>query len=395
MITVGEAKKLIAVNAVTGKPQLRPLQDAAGLTLAEDIYALYDIPAFPQSSMDGYAFRFEDLKEFDGLTVVDESAAGNTKALSIGKGEAVRIFTGAPLPEGADTVVMQEKVRLEQGILFIEDERLATGMYMRNAGSEIKAGSLAMEKGKKIAPAALGFLAGIGVQELIVYPPPKVHLIITGNELQEPGQPLKPGHVYESNSFSLRSALKQMGFTGISIAYVTDQLEFVINEISKASIEADIILLTGGVSVGDYDFVPEAAKTLGVEKIFHKIKQRPGKPLYFGRENDTLVFGLPGNPASVLTCFYEYVSLAIDQFMKKPEPGLRVTDAILKTAFSKPAGLTHFLKARYFDGNAELLDAQESYRMSSFANANCLIVAEEERTGYESGETVEVHILPS
>ncbi|WP_336517838.1 gephyrin-like molybdotransferase Glp [Pollutibacter soli] len=395
MITVREAKKLIAGNAITGKQQVRFLQDTIGLTLAEDIYAQYDIPAFPQSSMDGYAFRFDDLQEFDALTIVDESAAGNTKTVSIGKGEAVRIFTGAPLPEGADTVVMQEKVRLEQGILFVEDERLVAGMHMRNAGSEIKAGMLAMEKGQKIVPAVLGFLAGIGVEQLVVYPPPRIHIIVTGNELQAPGQLLQPGHVYESNSFSLRAALLQMGVTDVRIAHVTDQLDFVINEINKASIDADIILLTGGVSVGDYDFVPEATKTLGVEKIFHKIKQRPGKPLYFGRENDTLVFGLPGNPASVLTCFYEYVSLAIDGFMKNAEPSLKTVEAKLATAFSKPAGLTHFLKARYKDGIVKLLDAQESYRMSSYAKANCLLVAGEERTNFEAGEMVEVHIIPS
>ena len=393
MISVTEAKKIISENISSLEPISLPLQVSAGLILAEDIYATIDIPAFPQSSMDGYAFSFGGWKKNKKLKIAGEVAAGSNENFTLAEANAVRIFTGAAVPPGADTVVMQEKIKTANGELIIEDEALQPGNSVRPKGSEIKAGGLAVEKENVLSPAAIGFLAGIGVTDVKAYPNPSISIIITGNELQQPGQPLQHGQVYESNSFALKAGLKQLSFANIQILYAADKPETVTETLQEALEQSDVVLLTGGISVGDYDFVLQAATDCGVEKLFHKIKQRPGKPLYFGKKENKLVFGLPGNPSSVLTCFYQYVVPALEKLSKR-KIGLQTIRVPLAKAFQKNTGLTHFLKG-FYDGKTALpLDAQESFRLSSFAKANCLIQIDEEITSLKEGELVDVYLLP-
>ena len=393
MISVSEAKKIIDQNVSCLESVTLPLQESAGLILAEDVYALMDIPAFPQSSMDGYAFSFEDWKQHKKLKIAGEVAAGSNETFILAPGNAVRIFTGAAVPAGADTVIMQEKIKTVNGELIIEDEALRSGNSIRLKGSEIKAGALALGKDSALTPAAIGFLAGIGITEIKVYPNPSISIIITGNELQQPGQSLQHGQVYESNSFALKAVLHQLHLESIQILYATDRPEIVTDTLKKALEQSDVVLLTGGISVGDYDFVLHAATECGVEKLFHKIKQRPGKPLYFGKRGKKLVVGLPGNPSSVLTCFYQYVIPALEKLSKR-EIDLQVIKAPLAKAFQKNAGLTHFLKGFYDGKTVASLDAQESYRLSSFAKANCLIQVDEDTTSLKEGELVDVYLLP-
>lgn len=392
-IPVTEAKKLIRENTNILSPVWLPLQKAAGLVSATDVFATTDIPSYPQSSMDGYAISFEGWQKNKTLQIEGESAAGTHESISLVPEKAVRIFTGAPLPTGADTVVMQEKTKTENGILIIDDKNLVAGLNVRPKGSEIKTGELAFSKHKIVTPPAIGFLAGIGNTEVNVYPSPRVSLIITGNELQEPGNPLEYGQVYESNSFALKAALQQSGIHTIYAFKAEDTLEILTDKLNSALHQSDAVLLTGGASVGDYDFVLQAAANCGVETIFHKIKQRPGKPLFFGKQENKLVFGLPGNPASVLTCFYEYVAPALLQMSNKSFSLQKMNIPIAKP-FKKPAGLTHFLKGYYDGKSVTALNAQESYRLSSFANANCLIQVNEESTHINAGELVEIHLLP-
>lgn len=391
MISVNEAKGIITETVKSLPLQRLPLARASGLVLGEDVHALTDIPNFRQSSMDGYAIRFEPgRKEF---TLAGEMAAGSTAALTIGPGEAVRIFTGAPLPAGADTVVMQEKVSLEGGQIIIEDKGVHAFQHVREKGAEIKRSALAMQAGTLLSPAAIGFLAGIGIPELQVIPAPKVSIILTGNELQEPGKPLAFGQVYEANSVMLKAALRQFGIEDVSVVRAVDDLKVLQDVLNQALLEADLVLLTGGVSVGDYDFVVAAAKNCGVKQAFHKIKQKPGKPLFFGSKYQKIVFGLPGNPSSVLSCFYQYVLPAAGRMMGK-NLSLQVTQGVLTHDYAKAAGLTHFLKARFNNGNVTPLHAQESFRLHSFAEADCLIVLDEAKGNYQAGEQVEVHLLP-
>ena len=369
------------------------LSESAGLILAEDVYATTDIPAFPQSSMDGYAFSFEGWKQHKKLKITGEVAAGSNETFTLAPGNAVRIFTGAAVPPGADTVIMQEKVQIENGDLKIEDESLKEGNSVRPKGSEIKTGALAVEKENVLSPASIGFLAGIGVSEVKVYPNPSISIIITGNELQLPGNPLQHGQVYESNSFALKAVLQQLHIENIQILHATDKPEIVTSTLKKALRQSDVVLLTGGVSVGDYDFVLQAATECGITKLFHKIRQRPGKPLYFGKKENKLVFGLPGNPSSVLTCFYQYVIPALEKLSKR-KVGLQTIEVPLAKTVQKNSGLTHFLKGFYNGKTAAPLDAQESYRLSSFATANCLIQINEDVTSVNEGELVDVYLLP-
>jgi len=393
MISVSEAREIIQQYVTTLPPVYIKLQDAIGYRLAADIVAPLDIPAYSQSSMDGYAFSFADWLHNSVLQIKGEMAAGSNHEQTIGLKTAVRIFTGAAVPNGADTVVMQEKTNVVNGQLHIHDEQLKQGNNVRLKGSEIKTGELALSANTILTPAAIGFLAGMGIAEVSVFPPPSVTIIITGNELQTPGHPLAYGQVYDSNSFALTAVLKQMGVRQINVVQVPDILDRLINELEHAIIQTDLVLLTGGVSVGDYDFVVAAATRCGITTRFHKLKQRPGKPLFFGTKESKLVFGLPGNPSSVLTCFYMYV-LPVIANMIRGEKGLLVKQVPLAKSYQKPSGLTHFLKGLY-DGHTVLpLGAQESYRMHSFARANCLIEIGEDITVSEEGELVSIHLLP-
>lgn len=391
MISVSEAKQLIFSQIIPLEPVILNLEAASGHVLAKDIYAAYDIPAFKQSSMDGYAVIFDDRNL--ELELVGEMAAGTNYSLTIKNGETSRIFTGAPLPEGADTVVMQEKIAFVADKVSIHDEHLIHGSNVREKGSEIKAGALAVQKGTLLGPAAIGFLAGIGITEAEVFPMPKVAVILTGKELQKPGKELGFGQVYESNSYSLSAALKQEGINQISVLTADDDLEILSGILESALKNNDVVLLTGGVSVGDYDFVIEACGRCAVEQIFHKVKQKPGKPLYFGKKDTKLVFGLPGNPSSVLSCFYNYVLPAL-KLLSHKENKVKEVKAELSLNYKKPAGLTHFLKGKYEDGTATPLTAQESYRLSSFSQANCLICMNEEQENFTAGEIITVLLLP-
>jgi molybdopterin molybdotransferase len=391
MISVKEAKAIIDKNVALLQAKVLPLKEAQGLILAENVYAKMDIPSFEQSSMDGYAFLFEE-KDFP-LGIQNKIAAGDNHLHMISSKQAARIFTGAPLPQGADTVVMQEKVTVEDGKIFIRDNDLEKGNYLRKKGDEIRSGDLALEQKTVLTAAALGFLAGIGIAEIPVFPAPKVSIIITGNELQKPGKSLAFGEVYESNSVSLSAALQKAGIIDIDIFHARDELSFVQLALKNALEKSDVILLTGGISVGDYDFVLNATVQCGIEKHFHKIKQKPGKPLYFGTKDKKLIFGLPGNPASVLTCFYEYVLPALEKMMQKKN-SIKITKAILENNYTKKSGMTHFLKGFYQDEKVVILESQASFQLKSFAQANCLLVMDEEMENVKQGNMVEVHLLP-
>jgi molybdopterin molybdotransferase len=393
-IEVSEAQNLIRENIKSPDPIKVSISAAIGLILAEDIYSLTDVPPFNQSSMDGYAINYQGWKKYNTLKIEGLAQAGLAEQNLLQANNTCRIFTGAAVPPGADTVVMQEKVDIQNGKLIIKDSNLIAGQNVRIQGSEAKKGELALENGFLLNAPAIGFLAGLGIHELMVHPRPTISIILTGNELQQPGLPLSYGQVYESNSYALSAAIRELGILNVDVFSAEDDLKILTEVLAIAMEQSNLVLLTGGVSVGDYDFVIRAAEANGVEQIFHKIRQKPGKPIYFGKKDDKYIFGLPGNPASVLTCFYEYVYPAI-QLLSKREKELIRMNAVLETDIRKPSGLTQFLKA-YFDGKTvKDLKAQESFRLSSFAKANCLIKLDQDRTEYKAGEEVEIHILPS
>jgi molybdopterin molybdotransferase len=392
MISHPEAIDIICHQTQALPPTIKSIADTLGLVLAEDVYSPIDIPGFDQSAMDGYALNLGNEPVRKHYLIAGEVAAGDIPDDVTDTNFAVRIFTGAAMPKGFDTVIMQEKTRVEDGTLVITDDLLKTGQNVRLRGAEIKRGTLALLKGSFLTPASIGYLSGMGITEISVFPKPNVTLIITGNELKQPGQLLNDGQVYDVNSYTLTAALRQKGITDIEVLWVKDDLGTLTETLSVALDKSDLVLLTGGISVGKYDYVLEATQKNEVVEQFYKVKQKPGKPLYFGTKNNTLVFGLPGNPASVLTCFYVYVSMAIDLLSSHQKQ--RWTKTRLTDSFEKNGGLTHFLKGHYVEGHVRLLGGQESFRLSSFATANCLIRIDESATQMASGSEVDILLLP-
>ena len=362
------------------------LAESLGSYCAKAVIAESLVPPFDNSAMDGYAFCWQDYKPGNGMPVAGEMAAGIVQSANFKPGTAMRIFTGAMVPEGCDTVVMQEKERLAEGSVFVDDTQLVKGANVRKAGTQTRMGDVLLQPGHKITPGVVGFLASAGISHLWVYEWPKIAILVSGNEVVAPGQPLLAGQVYECNGFSLRAALQDMGIQA-SVTYAPDNKAALTKQLQTAMDAADWVLVTGGVSVGDYDLVVPVLNELGVQTVFHRIKQKPAKPFYFGTKGEKRIFGLPGNPASVLTCWYAWIRPFLLQATGLNEISYRQT-AILQQQLAKKPGLTQFIKGYAANGQVHVLSGQESYRMDAFSEANCFIVLDEDSEGGNQGSPV-------
>lgn len=394
MISVTEAREIINRHTQPLPSIELTLAHAHGFILAETVAAPMSFPSFPQAAVDGYALCYEDYQQQKTFALQDIIPAGDTRLLKVEPGQAIRIFTGAPVPTGADIVVMQEHTtRKVSGEIQIDNPDLAVGANIRPIASQCTVGDTVLPAGHVLTPASLSLLAGLGMEAVRVIRKPRVTILNTGNELVMPGKPLLYGQIYESNSIALLTALQAMGCSTQILPAATDTLEAVKTSIQTGLLNADVLLITGGVSVGDYDFVLPALEQSGAEILFHKIKQRPGKPLLFAQQGNTLIFGLPGNPASVLTCFYIYVLPCIRQMMGRKENTNCTSLLPLLQAYSKKPGLTHFPKARKHAQGVEILEHQESYKMNSFALADSILEIPEEQEHLAAGALVLVHNL--
>lgn len=392
MISVEEAKKLIVVTAKSLPPVQMEISKALNHVLAEAVFSTIDYPPFHQSAMDGFAVFHSDISSLNEIKIIGEAPAGNPFKGKVSSGQAVQIFTGAKIPEGADTVIIQEKVSIKKGKVIPDGSPLLKGANIREKGSQIKNGDIALHNGAILNPGAIGFLAGLGVSSVSVFPKPKVSIIVTGNELQKPGMQLENGQIYESNSFALNAALESIGMVAAHVSSIGDDERNIKEFLAFAIANSDVVLVSGGISVGKYDFVGKCLEELEVENIFYKIAQKPGKPLFFGKKNDCLIFGLPGNPASALSCFYEYVcpSLRIMQGFTEVFPKKHLP---ISSDYEKREGLSLFLKGKTTAGEVKVLSGQESNNIGSFALADCLIYLSADKGRVERGEMVEVHLI--
>lgn len=393
MISVKEAKEILFSNLPEPKTLNVKLEDAVGLVLAEELVAPIDVPSFDNSAMDGYAFSFEDCQNRLPMVVKYTIPAGTVDLPELQSGEVARIFTGAPIPKGADTVVMQELTSRKDDFLTIEADTVKKGDHIRKKASQTVTGDQVAQVGWLLKPAMIGFLAGFGFERVTVFRPPSVTILTSGKELVSPRNPLGFGQVYESSSYTLKAALKEMGIPVTSMPIVEDDLVRIQASIEAAFENSDILLVTGGISVGDYDFVNQAFENLGIEQLFYKIRQKPGKPLFAGKRGDKLVFGLPGNPGSTLTCFYQYVKPSILKMMGKDFSEEKTPLLSLAGDFKKRLGFTHFMKGLVTHQEVKVLSDQESYKMNSFSQSNCLIEFEEEKEMFVKGDLVKVHFL--
>lgn len=333
--------------------------------------------------MDGYAFQSGELSEF---VIIGECKAGDVLEFDLEENHAVRIFTGARVPDQADTVVIQEHVDSSGGKIVIQKmpEKSAN---VREIGEQIMVGDQVLPAGTKINESIIGFLAAFGITEVLVINKPTITLIVTGNELQEAGSPLKPGSIYESNAIMLESALISRGYKSVQILKVADDLE-ATKKIIERGLTSDLLLISGGISVGDYDFVNAALQANNVMEIFYKVNQKPGKPLWFGKKEKTLVFALPGNPASSLTCFLIYALSALKIMSGNTNFDLDFQSGILKDRTYNKFGKTVFLLGIEKDGEIEIFEKQASSMLISYALGNSLVMIPEQMEILEAGASV-------
>ncbi len=391
MISVQQAIQLIKENTrTTCHIQKRTTQEALDFVLAEEMCSPITMPPFRQSAMDGYAIRLHPESTY---ALIGEIQAGSDQQVTLKAGEAVRIFTGAPVPDTANAVVIQEKTTVKNNVIYVQ-EMPSLQANIRPVGEQIKQGDVALKKGTKLNAAGIGFLSSLGITQVQVYKKPKVAVIATGNELIIPGKPLTYGKIYESNAIMLQSALQKTGFKDVSRFHLTDDYQETLLLLKTLSQEFDVILLSGGISVGDYDFVGKAMEELQVEQVFYKVKQKPGKPLYFGKKAETYFFGLPGNPASTLSCYYNYVIPVLEIFQGNAEGSLPKLKAQSLTHYTKRGTRAQFLKGFYQNGKVTILEGQTSSMLHTFALANALVFLPEDQISIEVNQRVEVICLP-
>ncbi|SDQ71108.1 molybdopterin molybdotransferase MoeA [Flagellimonas zhangzhouensis] len=375
MVTIQEALRIIQDQKISLKSELKPLEEALGFALETETIAPFDVPEFDNSAMDGYAL----CGLFQEYQLVGEVAAGDSKEIELKDGEAVRIFTGAKVPEKATAVMMQEKTSVKESTLYL-DEMPRVGQNIRKKGGQLTEGQTVFEKGHLLNPPSLSLMGSLGLEALEVISKPKINIITTGNELVKPGQPKTVGQIYESNSFAISGALQQFGFQYHQKTQIKDDFDATKVGIKRALESCDVLIISGGISVGDYDFVKQSLEENGVNELFYKVFQKPGKPLYFGRKENQFVFALPGNPASSLTCFYVYVLPLLHRLSGYEKNGLTTYQFPIKHPFKNTFGRPSFLKAAVIDGNVEILDGQGSSMIRSMAKGNALAFVDDGET---------------
>jgi molybdopterin molybdotransferase len=377
------------------------VRSALGRVLAEDIVSPIAVPGHDNSAMDGYAVRFADLKS-DAETVlkrVGESFAGKPWAGTIAAGECVRIFTGGVMPQGADTVVMQERASEDaKGVHVAPGAVGKAGTNRRFAGEDLKQGQVVFRAGQPVRPAEMGMIASLGIGEVSVYRRLRVTFFSTGDELKSIGTPLAAGEIYDSNRYTLHGMLTRLGCEVIDMGVVEDAPDKLERAFVAAAESADVVITSGGVSVGEADYVKKLLDKLG-EVVFWKIAMKPGRPLAYGKIHGAHFFGLPGNPVSVMATFYQFVRDALltlqGQREVAPLPTFKVP---LSAPIRKVPGRTEFQRGILSpDGNGgytvRTTGDQGSGILSSMSQANCFIVLGSEVGNVAAGELVDVQLL--
>jgi len=379
-----------------------PLAEALGRYLAEDVAAREDIPVTDNSAMDGYGVRRADVADAAlcasrPLRVVDVLPAERAGRRPLQPGEAVKVMTGTPIPPGVDAVVMVEHTRREGDRVWI-DRPAQPGEHIRPAGGDLAQGAVALRKGERLTPANLGLLASVGCARPTVVRRPRVGILATGNELVGPEERLVPGKVRNANSFTLMGLVHQVGAEARLLGVAPDREAELKALLDQGLAEHDLLVTSGGVSMGDFDLIKRLVDEVGVQVHFRTVNVKPGKPLVFGHRERTLFFGLPGNPVSSMVMFLQLVRPALLTLLHQRETGFRLLRVPIAQEVRKTDGKRHFLRGvLQADGEralrVSLTGDQSSNLLHSMGRANCLVVIEEERERVAAGEPVLVQVL--
>ena len=397
MITIQQATSIINNNQISPSTEVIPLNESLGKILCEDISANEPSPRFTNSAMDGYAINWNDLNghsnnEKIGFNIIGESQAGIPFNKSVKPMEAIRISTGAMLPNGTDTVIKQEEVTVEEDKLIISNPPKQYG-NVRFEGEDIKIGEEVLNKGSLINPPQMALLASLGTTQVKVFRKPNVSIIVTGEELASFNETMKKGQIRDSNRIMLEALIDKSGGKVNYSGKVNDNLRSTIQSIHEASRVSDIIIISGGVSVGPHDHVKEAAKEAGFTTLLWEVSQKPGKPLFVARKNNTILFGLPGNPVAVFSCYLYYVHSYIQNLQGSFKS---CTGKIEKTVVNN-GNRSQFLWASLKTNNVIPiicpLEKQNSHMLSAISEADGFLIING-NSSFEKDRQVEIHLFP-
>jgi molybdopterin molybdotransferase len=386
LLTIDEARALVLAHVTALDAEDCPIAAALGRVLAEDVAAAHDVPSFANSAMDGFAVRSGPAGR--ELRVVGESRAGMPAELPVHEDEAVRISTGAAMPDGADAILPAEDAE-DRGETVVPQIDLATGHHVREPGEDLRAGAVVLRAGTVLGPAELGLAVEAGRATLRIARAPRVAVLATGDELVAPGEPLRHGQLHNSNAVTLAALARDAGAELVTTSEVRDDAQATRAAIELALDGTDAVLLTGGVSVGPHDHVKPALSALGVEEVFWRVALRPGKPLWFGRRGAQLVFGLPGNPVSAMVCFLLFARPALRAMQGAPVPPARAR-AVLGAPVARQRGREEAVRVRIDDGRVLPTGPQGSHQLHSMLGAQALAIVPRGEGEMPAGAEVEI-----
>jgi molybdopterin molybdotransferase len=396
-ISVADAQRIVVERAKRLDAERVPIERAAGRVLAEAATALVDLPPFPSSAMDGYALRAEDAETAPvRLSVVAHIAAGRPAARPLGPGEAMEISTVAAVPEGADAVIQLELVEERGGEIEIS-QSVAKDDNIRARAGDVSAGQTVLEPGIRLGPAQVAALAAAGVSEVQCTKRPRVGVLVTGSELRQPGDALEPGQIYESNGLLLATALQLAGAVPAQLGIVADDADEHERAMERALLGFDMLVTSGGASVGPHDLVRSAQAKLRVEELFWGVAVKPGKPIAFGVRRDHLVFNLPGNPVSVLVTFELFVRPAVNALLGLPQPLPELRHGVLGASITRNAQREEYVRGVVRrDGDATVIDplaGRESHLIVSAGRADTLVQVEAGTGEMSAGDEIRYILL--
>jgi len=395
MISVEEARaRILSLVKPVGRETV-PITAVTGRILAQDITARRTQPPFNASAMDGYAARDAEVRPGAGFRVVGEAAAGHPFHGPVEPGEAIRIFTGAPVPDGLDRIVIQEDVTREGARITLGDD-LDSALYLRRAGLDFSAGDTLLSAGARVTPENVALLAAAGHAFVSVRRKPRVALLATGDELGMPGDPLAEGAIVSSNNFGLAALVEELGGIADILPIAPDEAG-ALRQLALEGAEADLFVTLGGASVGDHDLIRPALTGHGLELDLYKVAMRPGKPLMAGRLNGTAMLGLPGNPVSAMVCGRVFLAPALSVLAGGAAMAPRQQDAVLAVDISGNGPREHYMRAEcvWRDGARVVtpFDSQDSSRLALLSRANALMVRPVSDPARKAGETVSVIMM--